>query len=70
MKGVVGRSSGIWYSNDLDLEGSSTWKIPILLGLAPVERVFYCEGNLSKSVRTPPWRLEQSWQGNPQYITE
>ena len=31
-----------------------------------VERVFYCEGNLSKSMGTPPWKLEQSWQGNPQ----
>jgi hypothetical protein len=34
-----------------------------------VERVFYCEGNLSKSMETPPQRSEQSWQGNPQYIT-
>jgi hypothetical protein len=54
MKGVVGGSSSIWYSDDPDSEESSTWKIPILLGLASVSRVFYCEGNLSKSVSTPP----------------
>ena len=36
VKGVVDGSSGIWYSNDPDLEGSSTQKIPILLGLASV----------------------------------
>ena len=36
VKDVVGGSSSIWYSDDPDLEGLSTWKIPILLGLAPV----------------------------------
>jgi hypothetical protein len=70
MEGVVDGSSSIWYSDNPDLEGLSTWKIPILLGLASVWRVFYYEGNLSKSMGTPPQKLEQSWQGNPQYITK
>jgi hypothetical protein len=65
VRGVVGGSSRVWYSEDPGLEELSAQKIPILLELAPVWRVFYCEGNLSMSVGTPQ-SSEWSWQGNSQ----